>query len=145
MYSIAQAIDPEFDVWFRYGTGRVLGPAEKVDNDYTVDITTLVEAPLLPNLLTVVDMVSPNVSLEEGSHPIGTGPYQFDSYQLNDRLVVDRFDDYWKGPEAYPGISFRIIPETSTRFRRCSPARCPASTGSASKTSSGSTRTRRPR
>jgi peptide/nickel transport system substrate-binding protein len=117
VYSIAQAIDPEFDVWFRYGTGGVLGPAEKVD-DYTVDITTEVEAPLLPNLLTVVDMVSPNVSLEEqNSHPIGTGPYQFDSYQLNDRLVVDRFDDYWKGPEAYPGIIFRIIPETSTRVQ----------------------------
>ena len=41
----------------------------------------------------------------------------FNSYQLNDRLVVDRFDDYWRGPEAYPGITFRIIPETSTRVQ----------------------------
>ena len=93
VHSIAQAIDPDFDVWFRYGTGGVLGPAEAVD-EYTVDITTEVEAPLLPNLLTVVDMMSPNVSLEEqNSDPVRTGPYQFNSYQLNDRLVVDRFDD----------------------------------------------------
>lgn len=117
VHSIAMAIDPEFDVWFRYGTGGVLGPAETVD-EYTVDVTTEVEAPLLPNLLTVVDMVSPNVSdSDQNTLPVGTGPYQFGSYQLNDRLVVERYDDYWGGPESYSGIVFRIIPETSTRVQ----------------------------
>ena len=115
--SIAEAIDPEFDVWFRYGTGGILGPAEKVD-DYTVDITTEIPYGLLPNILTVVDIMSADVSLEEqNTLPIGTGPYKFVSYAPNDKLVVERFDDYWGGPEAYAGIEFRTIPEAATRVQ----------------------------
>lgn len=115
--SIADSIDPGFDVWYSYGTGGVLGPAKKVD-EYTVDITTEVPAPLLPNLLTVVDMVPTDSTYEsQNAEPIGTGPYQYVSFKSNDSLVVKRYDDYWGEPEQYTGVTFRIIPETSTRVQ----------------------------
>jgi peptide/nickel transport system substrate-binding protein len=34
--------------------------------------------------------------------PVGTGPYQFRSWVIDDRLVVDAFDGYWGGPCALP-------------------------------------------
>lgn len=115
--SIADSIDPGFDVWYSYGTGGVLGPAEKVD-EYTVDITTEVPAPLLPNLLTVVDMVPADSTYDsQNSEPIGTGPYQWVSWKSNDNLVLEKFDDYWGEEEQYTGLTFRIIPETSTRVQ----------------------------
>lgn len=115
--SINDSIDPNFDVWYRYGTGDVLGTAEKVD-EYTVNINTLIPYPLFPNLLTVVDMVPTDSTYEsQNTTPIGTAPYQFESFRSNDSLVVKRYDGYWGEPEQYSGIKFRIIPETSTRVQ----------------------------
>lgn len=48
---------------------------------------------------------SPSFSSDFGiSHPIGTGPYQLESFNRNDRLVLKRYDGYWGGEgQARPG------------------------------------------
>ena len=46
---------------------------------------------------------------------VGTGPFKFTSWTLNDRLVLTRNDDYWKGASALPGVVIRIIPESGTQ------------------------------
>jgi peptide/nickel transport system substrate-binding protein len=115
VHSIGKAIDPDFSPWFRYASGGVIGPAEKVD-EYTVDITTEIVAPLMPNILTTIDMVDAAVSDEDqNTNPVGTGPYSFVEFLPRSSLTVDRYDAYWGGTPNYASITFRIIPEQSTR------------------------------
>jgi peptide/nickel transport system substrate-binding protein len=46
---------------------------------------------------------------------VGTGPFQFVSYAKGDRVVLKRFDNYYKHGMPYlDGIQIRIIPEQST-------------------------------
>lgn len=116
VHSIGKAIDPDFTPWFRFASGGVLGEATKVD-DFTVDIATEIVAPLLPNILTTIDMVPPehDNAGNQNTDPVGTGPYQFGEFVPRSSLTLTRFDDYWGGTPNYPGITFRIIPEQSTR------------------------------
>lgn len=50
-------------------------------------------------------------------HMCGTGPYQFVSYEPGQKLVVERFEDYWRGWEGkhFKKIIERIVPESSTQ------------------------------
>lgn len=49
-------------------------------------------------------------------HPSGTGPYVFESWRRDDRMVVRAFADYW-GPKAkVERIEFRPIPESAAKL-----------------------------
>lgn len=51
------------------------------------------------------------------SHPIGTGPFQFVSWDRGDRIVLEAFEDYWdEGLPKVDGLVFRPIPDSSTRL-----------------------------
>ncbi|MEL7623412.1 MAG: ABC transporter substrate-binding protein [Clostridiales bacterium] len=45
---------------------------------------------------------------------IGTGPYYFDKWVLNDELLVKRFDGYWDKQPELEGISWKIISDAET-------------------------------
>lgn len=48
--------------------------------------------------------------------PIGTGPFKFVSYTPGDRVVMERFTDYYEpGLPKVAGVELRIIPEISVR------------------------------
>jgi peptide/nickel transport system substrate-binding protein len=93
----------------------------RVVDDYTVEI----EAPE-PNALFLVQvgqwpMLPPEYYTEVGlvgfaTAPVGTGPFQLVEWVQGDRIVMERFDDYWR--EGYPlldRVVFRPITESSTR------------------------------
>lgn len=46
-----------------------------------------------------------------GIAPVGTGPFKFVSWQRNDKLVVERNEDYWLTRPHLDGVEFRAIPE----------------------------------
>jgi len=47
--------------------------------------------------------------------PVGTGPYRLAEYELNSRIVLERYDNYW-GPKAkIPRITIQIIKDPSAR------------------------------
>jgi ABC-type transport system substrate-binding protein len=46
---------------------------------------------------------------------VGTGAFQFTSWTLNDRLVLTRNENYWRGASKLPGVVIRIIPDTETQ------------------------------
>lgn len=48
--------------------------------------------------------------------PAGTGPYMFDSFTVNDRLVMSRNPDYWAGAPNIESIEVRIIPDDNARL-----------------------------
>lgn len=48
------------------------------------------------------------------SHPIGTGPFAFVSWARGDRIVLKRFDRYFKGRPSLERIVLRIVPSDQT-------------------------------
>jgi peptide/nickel transport system substrate-binding protein len=88
----------------------------QIVDDYTVDIT-----PTLPFFNRVIDnLVHPLYGIyapggDPASRPIGTGPFRFDSYQRSEQLVVVRNDNYWGEAPELSKLTFRFIPDGSTR------------------------------
>ena len=49
--------------------------------------------------------------------PIGTGPFRFIEYRLNESMRMERNPDYWKKGLPYlDGIEYRIVPNRATRM-----------------------------
>ena len=48
-------------------------------------------------------------------NPIGTGPFQMESWSPDDEYVASTVPDYWDGPASFDGINVKEIPEDSTR------------------------------
>lgn len=111
----------------RKGLIAPLESVEKMD-DYTVTFHFSGVWPPAMQLL-VHQQIVPKAYIEEvGTQgfvekPIGTGPFMFVEGQLDDQIVLERFDDYWGGaPDLAPvgpaqaeRVIFRVIPEASTR------------------------------
>lgn len=61
----------------------------------TVEITSDRPEPILPTLLSVVNIVSPNTPADKAvNDPIGTGPFKLSEYTPQ-TVVLDAFDGYW--------------------------------------------------
>jgi peptide/nickel transport system substrate-binding protein len=50
-------------------------------------------------------------------HPIGTGPYQFESWTREDRLVLRRYDDYWGEKAKLEEVIIRPIADNAARLQ----------------------------
>ncbi|MEO1701942.1 MAG: ABC transporter substrate-binding protein [Pseudomonadota bacterium] len=51
-----------------------------------------------------------------GQAPVGTGPYKITQFTPQERIVYERFDDYWGEKAPYEKITVRLIPETAARI-----------------------------
>ncbi len=52
-----------------------------------------------------------------GGEPVGAGPFQVVEIVDNDRIVLERFDDYWNAPLPYlDELIFRPIPDNQSRY-----------------------------
>ncbi|MBI3449101.1 MAG: ABC transporter substrate-binding protein [Acidobacteria bacterium] len=49
-------------------------------------------------------------------HPVGCGPFRFESKERGVSLTLSAFRDHWKGPPGIPGIVFRYLPDVGTAF-----------------------------
>lgn len=108
----------------------LLGPLESVDiiDEQTVRFTFSEPMPVFLMYLNHHQIVSKNYLEEVGSDiasmPMGTGPFKFVEGSINDRIIMERFDDYYGGSPEYPPVGlppakravFEFIPETSTRI-----------------------------
>jgi peptide/nickel transport system substrate-binding protein len=50
-------------------------------------------------------------------HPIGTGPFMFDSWERGTRLTLVRNDDYWGEPAKLDSLVFTPIPDNAARLQ----------------------------
>jgi peptide/nickel transport system substrate-binding protein len=91
-------------------------------DEFTVEVTTAdVDALFLPLMATAWTPFPPVYYAEVGltgfsQAPVGTGPFMLTEWEQGDRIVLDRFPDYWR--DGYPKldrITFRPITESSTR------------------------------
>lgn len=114
-----QAASDEANVY-----GYVYSKVQSVEviDDLTVSMTLPEPDALFARELAEWAILPASQYEEEGlegieSHPIGTGPFQFVSWERGDRIVLEAFEDYWdEGLPKVDGLVFRPIPDSSTRL-----------------------------
>ena len=50
-------------------------------------------------------------------HPIGTGPFKFDSWTRNEKLTLSKYDDYWGDKAHLDTLIFRPIADNAARLQ----------------------------
>lgn len=94
---------------------------EAVDDKTVKIVTQKPYAGLLADLAYHFNFVVPKDLIESGhdfnADPVGTGPYQFVSWQYGDSLTFKAFDDYFDRDRKakIPNLVFKIIPEGTSR------------------------------
>lgn len=112
VYTFTSLLDPDF-VSARKGAYRLLDRVEAVDR-YTVRFVLKQPFGSFP-----VNLVLPIVPAGAGpdlrTHPVGTGPYKFVRYAVDDRVELARFDGYFRGPAKNAGVTLKIVPDDIMR------------------------------
>ncbi|WNF36317.1 ABC transporter substrate-binding protein [Bacillaceae bacterium IKA-2] len=101
----------------------LMGPVEGVElvDDYTVKFLLAEPWPILLKMIPH-QQILPQAYIEEvgdpewRENPIGAGPYKFVSAELDERIVFERFDDYYEGAPSIKNLVFDVIPEVSSRI-----------------------------
>jgi peptide/nickel transport system substrate-binding protein len=95
----------------------------EIVDDHTVKL--VLDKPFAPLLAQLTDragmIVSPKAAEEAGDkfgeHPVCAGPFKFTQRVAQDRIVLDRFADYWnKDTIHFDRIVFLPIPDTTVRL-----------------------------
>lgn len=117
-YTIERILDPDV------GSPRAanFSKVETVEtpDDYTARF--VLSEPFAPFLLGMAESatVIPEGSAENTNlkqHPIGTGPFSFESWQTDDEVALTKFDDYYDDDRPYlDSVTFNVIPESATRL-----------------------------
>jgi peptide/nickel transport system substrate-binding protein len=96
-------------------------------DDYVLEVKTNAPNPLVLERLYQIQIPSARQLAEDPgsytSHPVGTGPYTFVSYQTGDEWVIERNEEWWghENPDAVFGIPawdtviYDVRPERATR------------------------------
>mgnify|MGYP000964891018 CR=1 FL=1 len=78
-------------------------------------------APFINNLAmpAAAPIVSPSAALNLGDvfgeHPVGTGPFRFDSWEKNKKIVLKANPDYWDEKPAYNELVFKVVNNSRLR------------------------------
>jgi ABC-type transport system substrate-binding protein len=100
--------------------GDFLESVEVVDDD-TVVFTTKFEDPAhLERLAGISGAIESPAAVEEfgtdiATNPVGTGPFKFVEWVAEQRIVLERNDDYWGSRPHLDGVVIRPIPEAGAR------------------------------
>lgn len=117
VYSVDRIIDPKYNSEQIEFVDTIKG-ARKV-NDSTVDIITKGPDPILPSRMYWVRIVPPKAaaSPDFASHPVGTGPYKFDSWARGDHITLVADPNYWGSPKpTIQTITYKFVPEEGAQL-----------------------------
>jgi len=100
----------------------LLGTLEKVEAVDETSVKFIFESPwpiflkMLPHQQIIPKAYLEEVGDEEfRENPIGAGPFKFVEANLDDRIVLEKFEDYYGGAPNIDFLVFDVIPETSSR------------------------------
>ncbi len=111
-YTFGSFLDPEF-VSPRKGAYALVASVAATAR-YTVEFR--LERPFGSFPINLVMGIVPQGTLVgSDGRVVGTGPYELTSYAPDDRVVLTRFDDYFEGPAANPGLVLKIVPDDIMR------------------------------
>lgn len=103
------------------------GDADEIDGITVVDEKTvefeLVEpfaafGALLasPNLALVSPAAVEELGQDFGTQAVSAGPFQLTEWNSSDSIVAESFADYWEGEQPLDTVTWRVIPDESTRM-----------------------------
>lgn len=101
---------------------KMVSGVEVID-EYTVKI--LLKQAYIPLLATLADragmMISPKTAESEGKsfshHPVGSGPYKFETRVAQDKIVLDKFNNYWESDHYhFNKVTFLPLPDSTIRL-----------------------------
>lgn len=93
----------------------------KAVDPLTLQITTKVPSPTLPDNLSLISIVpkamakATEQSFASGQSNIGTGPYRYQEFAHGQRVVLVRNDKYWGNKEPWDKVTFQFIPKDPAR------------------------------
>lgn len=105
--------------------GEYTGMTVEAVDDYTVKVT--LDNPISPVLFfpKVADYAGGFVVCKKAyeamgaegfkTHPIGTGPFMFDSYSPQEKVILVANPDYFRGRPLLDGVDYRYMPELNSR------------------------------
>jgi peptide/nickel transport system substrate-binding protein len=71
-------------------------------------------APFLWNLVQIA-IIPEGAGPEIAAQPIGSGPFVFDRYRVDNEIVLRRNADYFRSPPELEAVRFKIVPEAVVR------------------------------
>jgi peptide/nickel transport system substrate-binding protein len=114
VYTFGAFLDPAYISPFK-GAYRVMRSVTALD-EHTVEFKLNEPFAAFPTQLVYTPPVVPAGSGDSlRTHPIGTGPYRFVRYDVDEQVVLAAFDGYWQGRPANSGVVVKIIPDDTMR------------------------------
>jgi peptide/nickel transport system substrate-binding protein len=94
----------------------------KIVDPYTIVFKTATPHVLMPSDLAAVDIIPKAVAekatteeFNSGKAAIGTGPYKFEEFVPNQRIVLKANYAYWGGEEPWDRVTFKILSNPAAR------------------------------
>jgi len=112
VYTFRCFLDPAF-ISARKGSFQSLASVEARDR-YTVVFRLKEPFASFPSSL-VIPIVPDGAGASLRDHPVGTGPYRFVRYAVDDRVELDAFAEYFGGKPQNSGLILRVIPDEVMR------------------------------
>ena len=112
VYTFRSFLDPEF-VSGRKGGYRELHAVDATDR-YTAVFTLDKPFTSFPINL-VMPIVPAGAATTLSRQPVGTGPYRFVRYDVDDRLELESFNEYFGGRPRNDGLILKIVPDDLMR------------------------------
>lgn len=112
-YTYGFMLDPTF-LSAKKGAYQELESVTALDK-YTVVFKLKAPFPSFPINLNGLPIIPKGAGPELRDHPIGTGPYEFVRYDVDDKIELKAFPDYYLGRPKNDGLIFKIIPDDVMR------------------------------
>ena len=112
VYTFGCFIDPSF-ISPRKGAYRMLARVEAVDR-YTVRFVLKEPFGSFPIQL-VMPVVPKGAGPDLRDHPVGTGPYRFVSFAVDDQVTLTAFPEYFRGKPSNGGVILKVVPDEIMR------------------------------
>jgi peptide/nickel transport system substrate-binding protein len=112
VYTFNSFLDPDF-ISPRKGAYRALKSVRALD-DYRVEFTLKEPFGSFPIQL-VMHVVPAEAGDSLQKFPIGTGPYRFVRYAVDEQIELTAFETYWDGLPQNTGVALKIVPDDTMR------------------------------
>ena len=113
VYTFDAFVDPTFVSPLK-GAYKLLRSVAAVD-DYTVRFTLAEPFAAFPIQLVLPPVVPADSGDTMRTFPVGTGPYRFVRYDVDDKVVLSAFSGFWGGAPHNAGLIVKVIPDDTMR------------------------------